>query len=300
MFIKIFNKVLNKLFKEDIEKTKVLSGKNLLNNQSIKNSKNINDYEASIFSQWGEDGIINYLINVIEPKEKTFLEFGVDNYDESNTRFLLFNKNWSGHIIDGSQKNIDYIKKSYYYWKYDINAYCKFIDCENVNNFLKSKIKKKLSLLSLDIDGNDYWVLQELDLNYFNPEILICEYNSLLGNKYALTTPYEKKFIRNQKGYLYYGASILAFTKLCKKKGYFLVGSNLNGNNLFFLRNDLKNKFDEKNHEEVFQYSKFRESRDKNGNLTFENYEKSQNIISNYEFYNVDTEKNIIFKDLKI
>jgi len=300
MFIKIFNKVLNKLFKEDIEKTKVLSGKNLLNNQSIKNSKNLNDYEASIFSQWGEDGIINYLINIIEPKEKIFLEFGVDNYDESNTRFLLFNKNWSGHIIDGSQKNIDHIKKSYYYWKYDINAYCKFIDCENVNDFLKSKIKNKLSLLSLDIDGNDYWVLQELDLNYFNPKILICEYNSLLGSKYALTTPYDRNFIRNKKDYLYYGASIQAFTKLCKKKGYFLIGSNLNGNNLFFLRNDLKNKFEEKNPEQVFQYSKFRESRDQKGNLTFKNYEQSQKIISDYEFYNVDTEKKIIFKDLKI
>ena len=300
MLIKIFNKILNKIFKEDIEKTKILSGKNLLNNQIIKNSNNLNDYEASIFSQWGEDGIINYLIDIIKPKEKTFLEFGVDNYDESNTRFLLFNKNWSGHIIDGSKKNIDYIKQSYYYWKYDINAYCKFIDCENINDFLKSKIKKKLSLLSLDIDGNDYWVLKELDLNYFNPEILICEYNSLLGSKYALTTPYDKNFTRSKKDYLYYGASIQAFTKLCKKKGFFLVGSNLNGNNLFFVRDDFRNKFEEKNPEQVFQYSKFRESRDKEGNLTFKNYEQSQKIISSYEFYNLETEKKVIFKDLKI
>ncbi len=301
MINKILTNIFNKIFKENIEKTKILSGKNLINNNIKNGSKNLNDYEASIFSQWGEDGIINYLINEINPKEKVFLEFGVDNYDESNTRFLLFNDNWSGHIIDGDLQNIEYIKKNYYYWRYDLNAYNKFIDAENINAFLKSKINGQLGLISIDIDGNDYWILKEIDLKFFCPEILICEYNSLLGYKYGLTIPYDKSFIRGEKNSnIYYGASLKAINDLCEEKGYFLVGTNLNGNNIFFLRNDHKNKFKQITPEQAFKKAKFRENRDSNKTLTYNNFAENQKILSDYKFYNTDSKENVIFKNLKI
>ena len=75
------------------------------------NDKNINNYEFKVFSQWGEDGIIEYLVSNIKIENKTFIEFGVENYEESNTKFLLLNRYWKGLIIDSSPENIDYIKK---------------------------------------------------------------------------------------------------------------------------------------------------------------------------------------------
>ena len=73
---------------------------------NILDSKDLNDYEFKVSSQWGEDGIIQHLINKIEIKNKVFFEFGVENYTESNTRFLLHNNNWKGLVIDGSVENI--------------------------------------------------------------------------------------------------------------------------------------------------------------------------------------------------
>ena len=72
------------------------------------NSKNINDYEFRVSSQWGEDGIIQHLVQNIYIENKIFIEFGVENYTESNTRFLLQNDNWSGMIIDASKKYLFY------------------------------------------------------------------------------------------------------------------------------------------------------------------------------------------------
>ena len=89
----------------------------------------IHKYEFQIFSQFGDDGIIQFLINQIDlPKSrKFFIEFGVENYNESNTKFLLLNDNWSGLIIDGGKTNINLIKNSYYYWKHDLSAHNFFI-----------------------------------------------------------------------------------------------------------------------------------------------------------------------------
>ena len=79
-------------------------------NKRLK-SKKINDYEFKVSSQWGEDGIIQYLVDHINIENKIFIEFGVENYTESNTRFLLANNNWKGMVIDGSKENISFIKK---------------------------------------------------------------------------------------------------------------------------------------------------------------------------------------------
>lgn len=101
-------------------------------------SMNINDHAYKVYSQWKEDGIIQYLINNIEIKNKTFIEFGVENYTEANTRFLLVNNNWAGLVIDGSQKNIDYIKKDNIYWRHNLKAECAFITAENINDLFSS------------------------------------------------------------------------------------------------------------------------------------------------------------------
>ena len=99
-----------KMINKEIELLKLQNGKILSNQNKILKIKNIKDSEFKVFSQWGEDGIINYLVNNLNIKNNFFVEFGVENYLEANTRFLLKNFNWSGLIIDSNQKIIDYIK----------------------------------------------------------------------------------------------------------------------------------------------------------------------------------------------
>ena len=129
------------------------------------NKKKINDYEFKVFSQWGEDGIIDYLVSNLYIKNKTFIEFGVENYEEANTKFLLLNKNWSGLIIDSSIDNISLIKKSEIYWKYSLEAVCEFINTKNINKIIESSnLAKEVGILSIDLDGNDYWIWKKINV----------------------------------------------------------------------------------------------------------------------------------------
>ena len=125
--------------KKDNEVEKLLLAKILIEN--IRNRKNIDklsEVEFKVFSQFGEDGIIQYLINNILIKNKIFIEFGVENYKESNTRFLLLNNNWKGLLIDSDEKSINYIKNDDIYWKHDIKVICEFITKENINSIFSS------------------------------------------------------------------------------------------------------------------------------------------------------------------
>lgn len=80
---------------------KVLFGKILVNQILSKELSSLKDVEFKIFSQFGDDGIIQWLINNIEIDNEFFVEFGVENYKEANTKFLMFNNNWSGFVMDG-------------------------------------------------------------------------------------------------------------------------------------------------------------------------------------------------------
>ena len=266
----------------EIEKIKFQNGLSLLENFQGKQSSKIIDYEFQVFSQWGEDGIISYLVKNVDIENNFFIEFGVENYLESNTRFLLKKFNWSGLIIDSSQKNIDYIKKDKIYWQHDINALCKFISRENINKiFLENISQKNIGLLSIDIDGNDYWVWKAITT--IDPSIVVIEYNSILGSSKNYTVPYSKNFERNKAHYsnLYYGASLPALVKLGKEKGYALVTCNSAGNNAFFVKENLLNdKVKELSIKEAFRERKFRESRDKNNKLTFLSSFEEKKLIS--------------------
>ena len=187
MIKRLIRKLLRISEKEDINDLKKLTANILIRDYRIDDSySSIQDTEFKVFSQWGEDGIIQYLINKIPIKNKIFIEFGVDTYVEANTRFLLENDNWSGLVLDGSLKNIEYIKRSDLYWKYDLIAKNIFINKENIDNVLKEYIdsnnfSKDIGLLSIDIDGNDYYVWEAIKC--ISPVIVICEYNWIFGNK---------------------------------------------------------------------------------------------------------------------
>jgi len=255
---------------------------------ATSNSSEIKDFEFQVFSQWGEDGIIQYLINRIPIPNKVFVEFGIGDYTESNTRFLLKNDNWSGLVIDGSFDNIKQLINSNVSWHYKLQSSCSFITKDNINSIISSNgIAGDIGILSVDIDGIDYWVWNEISC--INPRIVICEYNSLFGANHAVTVPYDEKFQIGKAHYsgLYWGASIAAFTHLGKIKGYSLVGSNTAGNNIFFVRNDVLSGIKVYDPVDAYVQSKFRISRSESGQLSFLNFADGRNAIKDLDLYDV-------------
>jgi hypothetical protein len=259
-------------------------------NANVRFNK-LSDYEFKIFSQWGEDGIIDFLIREIPIDNKTFIEFGVEDFSESNCRFLLMNSDWSGFVIDASITNIEKLKNSYYFWKYNLRALRAFIDKDNVNELLKkSNFDKDLGILSIDIDGNDYHVLN--NINYFNPRIIICEFNPIFGKNQKITVPYDPKFHRTKKHYsnLYWGTSIMALICLLDKRGYTLIGTGMLGCNAYFVKNSYLTEHLKILAKNPFHYNfNFRESRDRNGNLNFLTNVERIKEIKDTEVLNLDT-----------
>lgn len=247
----------------------------------MQNPMNFHDYEYQVYSQWGEDGLIQYLISRVAIERPIFVEFGVATYVESNTRFLLMNNNWSGLIIDGTEQNIQHIKNDPIYWQHNLKAECAFIDKDNINLLIqKNGISGDIGLLSIDIDGNDYWVWKEIEI--VSPRIVVIEYNSRFGPNRAVTIPYCKDFTRQQAHHslVYYGASLSALVNLGKQKGYAFVGCNKNGVNAFFVRSDLLvEPIQEVTVEAGYMAGKFREARDANGTLLFLTAEEEKAIL---------------------
>lgn len=261
-----------------------------MNNQ--KNSiSSLHEVEFQVYSQWGDDGIIQYLTSKIAIPNKVFVEFGVENYKESNTRFLLINNNWSGLVIDGSKYNIDYVKRDVISWAYDIHAKHAFITKENINELLSEFLQKgypsEIGILSIDIDGNDYWVWDKI--NVVNPIIVIVEYNAVFGKEKPWTIPYASDFYRTavHKSHQYWGASLKALVGLANKKGYSFIGCNTNANNAYFIRNDKVGQFKVLTPEEGFVDSKFREYVDETGERV--GGAKRLELIRGMKIFNTET-----------
>jgi hypothetical protein len=301
MFTKIKNflgklnniQTLNMRILRELHAQKTILGKGLSNKLKERGVlADLHEAEFQVFSQWGDDGIIQYLINQIENPTKTFIEFGVENYAEANTRFLLINDNWSGLVMDGSERNIAEIQKSELYWRYDLTAKCAFIDKDNINELISSAgFKGDIGILSIDLDGVDYWIWQ--NLNVVNPEIVIVEYNSTFGSERTITVPYKKDFLRQQEhfSYLYFGASLGALCSLAEEKGYYFVGSNSHGVNAYFVRRDKMNKLKPITAKEGYMFTKSRESRDEENHLNYTAPKKRLDVIKGLKVFNVKTNK---------
>lgn len=188
---------------------------------------NLQDYEEKMFSQNGEDGIIAKLIHLLydDTKNKYYVEFGVEDGRECNTRLLREVFDWKGLMMDGGNTNED------------INLQQEFITKENIIElFQKYNVPSTINLLSVDIDFNDFYCLNKILSNY-TCDIIVCEYNS----KHL---PNEDKIVIYDKhgswdGTNYFGASLLALEKLGKMYNYTLIYCDKRGVNCFFLRNDI-------------------------------------------------------------
>jgi hypothetical protein len=284
----------------NIDDLKILTAKQQIMQMKVQgNYSIIGDAEFKVFSQFGDDGIIQYVINNIDIKNRVFIEFGVEKYLESNTRFLLINDNWKGLVIDGDKSNIDFIKNDEIYWKYDLIAVSYFITRENINKiFLENDFSGDIGILSIDIDGNDYWVWKSIDV--VSPIIVIIEYNSIFGAKKAVTIPYYPNFIRTKAHYsnLYWGASLKALHYLAQKKGYTFIGCNSSGNNAYFIRKDKIGYLKPISVEDGYIESRFREARDTKGRLSFLSSADRLKIIEDMPVVDVETGEIITIKSL--
>lgn len=211
-------------------------------NPRYQNSKRLNMYEQQVYSQNGEDGIIAEIFRRIGTKNKFFVEFGVGDGLENNTAYLLL-KNWTGYWIDGNKESVNRIKQRF---SLAINKKILLIDyafvtAESIEAlFKKVNVPEEFDLLSIDINGNDYWVWKAIE-NY-RPRVVIIEYNAIFPPDVELVIKYNPKFVGNET--CYFGASLKSLEILGSKKGYKLVGCDFRGVNAFFVREDLvKDKF---------------------------------------------------------
>jgi len=259
------------LLTDQLEQTKILVAQPVVRElRGLKNPIPLRQSEFRVFSQFGDDGIIQYLINRIHlpSAEQRFIEFGVENYREANTRFLLLNDNWSGLVMDGSENYISNIRSEQIYWRNDLTALARFITRENINSLIEEAgFDGRIGLLSIDVDGNDYWVWEAVTAA--DPAIVIVEYNGIFGGSEAVTIPYQADFDRQKAhySYLYWGTSLPALCHLAATKGYVWIGCNTAGNNAYFVRNEYGSAFQLSGLPAGFVAAKFREARDRNGQL---------------------------------
>jgi len=259
----------------------------------------LSDVEFKVFSQTGEDGIIQYLISKVPITNEVFVEFGVEDYKESNTRFLLMNDEWKGLIIDSDPGFMRRIRSTKLYRMHDITAVCSFITKENINTILSNNgIRGDIGLLSIDIDGNDFWIWEAIVA--VSPRIVICEYNSLFGSKEAVTIPYSEQFSRSEAHYsnLYFGSSLKALCELGEKKNYKFVGCNKAGTNAFFVRSDVADGVRSVTCESGFVDIKSRQSRDRKNQLTFLAGKEQLREIGELNVVDINTGQLRVVKDL--
>jgi len=205
-----------------------------------KNLDEINNYEFKITSQNNEDGIIEYIFKKI-PNKKVFVEIGLGYY-EFNSLNLIKN-NWSGLLVEQNFNECLVLRKllNFYYKKSRVQIINKSINKENINSVIFDNLKSNyIDFFSIDIDGNDYWVLKNLDLN--NISCVCLEYNHWLGPNEKKTIPYNEN--HNFKDNGYFGASLLAFNELMNKKGFKLISIESSGTNAFFVKNEFSNLFE--------------------------------------------------------
>jgi hypothetical protein len=263
--------------------------------------KNLQEVEYKIFSQTGEDGIIDFLLTKSNILNCKFVEIGVGDYSEANTRYIYEKSFSEGLIVDIESNLKEKISKNINLWKGLLHIENIEIDSENINNVLeKYNLNGDLDLFSIDIDGIDYWVVENL-----RPQIsklFVMEYNPTFGHSLEITIPKIKNFNRFKLHYsgCYYGSSLKAILRLMDRKGYDFLGTNKLNFNAFFALKNISYKFEnlKKNLNSLEDYSliKIRDSKNKDGELDFLDKKERLMQMKNLEVIDVSQESKRTYK----
>jgi hypothetical protein len=195
----------------------------------------INYYEDSFLSQNGEDGIIKQIFKRIGTTNCFFVEFGVEDGFQCNTANLAIYQSWTGIMIEGDKEFYDRLVVNYKHFP-NVKLNYSFITKDNIIDiFENNNVPLEFDLLSIDIDGNDYWVWKAL--GKYKPRLVVIEYNAAYPPPIKWIMKYNADY--KWDGTTYYGASLTSLCELGKELGYSLIGTESRGVNAFFLRSDL-------------------------------------------------------------
>jgi hypothetical protein len=185
--------------------------------------ENLEACEKKVLSQNGEDGVIEAIFAEIGVTNKYFVEFGCQYATQCNTANLLL-QGWNGLLMDG-----DCVSRNPM-----ATVYNEFITAENIDSLLrKYDVPQAFDLLSIDVDGNDFWIWKQI---VHRPRVVVIEYNADPPPNVCCTIQYEPNFV--WYGTTYFGASLLALARLGRVKGYTLVHCERAGVNAFFIADE--------------------------------------------------------------
>ena len=206
-------------------------------NTRCRDPKNLISFGSKVYSQTDEDGIIQEIFTRIGATNKVFVEFGIGNGLENNTLALLFD-GWRGLWIDASSRSTNKIKKHFseIIESEQLKVVNSFITKENINRLISKNIDAdEVDLLSVDIDGNDYHIIDSIAC--ITPRVIVVEYNAKFTPPTLYCMDYDETHTWKKDDC--FGASLKFFEVNLAKKGYCLVGCNVSGVNAFFVREDL-------------------------------------------------------------
>lgn len=186
-------------------------------------------YERGFFSQNGEDGVIEEILDRIGTATQPFMvEIACGDGAQCNGRYLVVSREFRGLFIDGRHQSACP----------DIQVVNEFVTRENVNELLdKYQVPQEIDVLSIDIDGNDYHIWKAIGRK---ARLVVMEYNANIPPTQEFVVDYDPKF--SWQGDEYFGASLLSLAKLGEELGYTLVYCEKHGVNAFFVRKDLLTK----------------------------------------------------------
>jgi len=204
----------------------------------------LNEAEFRAFSQNGEDGILLYIFSLLGFGSRTCVEICAGDGIQCNSANLILNHGWTGLLIDGNEDNVNKGVQFYSSHPDTFSFPPKFVrawvDREGVNELIQGHgFIGDIDLLSLDLDGVDYWIWDAIEV--IRPRVVVAETQCIWGADRSVSVPYRRDFsspLVNGFG-IYSGASLPAFVRLAKRKGYRLVGTQALGFNAFFIRDDL-------------------------------------------------------------
>ncbi|HEX2608721.1 MAG TPA: hypothetical protein VHK91_15165 [Flavisolibacter sp.] len=228
----------------------------------VASATSVRDAAGDLFTYHGEDGIIQYLLNQVTDIPPVFVDIGAGDCIKGNCATLAVHQQWKGLFIDADPFQIG-TGRSFYARvlpaaQKRLQFLARYARPDTINNLLlKSGLEGAVGLLSIDIDGNDYWIWEALDV--IQPMLVVIEAKVEFG-LHNVVVPYSNK---NHPSFdrMNNGASVTALRNLGRRKGYVLVASNPQGYNLFFLRKEnVRHPLRELTPDEVLQSQEAKDS----------------------------------------
>jgi hypothetical protein len=196
------------------------------------------------YSQFEEDGLLLYVFAVIGTTNKKVVELCAGNGVECMAANLIINHGWEGYLFDGDHEKVrqgtEFFAQRPQLQLRQPTYDTVWLTAENVNEVVGRHVQGDIDLLSIDIDGMDYWLWKALDI--VRPRVCIIEAANYIPSDLSVTVAYDPNadFARKAGAETYYrGASLLAMAQLARTKGMRLVGANRFGFNCIFVRDDL-------------------------------------------------------------